>query len=190
MYALFFVLNALWLLVFSGFSLVGSVGASWLTASCFILLYALMMFLYAVFGARLEHNSELKQWFYVATVILIGLLIRIIIRQIFKTSQMQDFGRAHEAFLFLAQNPGDTESYFQLYYSRFPGWFPFFMVTRAVYNIFGVGARYMILFNYVLYALSAALLYASVKRIFSFAAAFCATAIFIFNPNLVLWSAI
>ena len=190
MYILFCLINVIWLLVFASFSLFSSMGASWLFSSSFIALYILFIFLYAVFGAKLEDISELKKWLYIAVIILIGLLFRILVRQIFRTEQLQDFGRAHEAFLFLSNNSWPDNNYYQLYYSRFPAWFPFFMVTRFIYNIFGVGVRYMIVLNYILYILSAALLYASVKRIFSFATAFCAAAIFIFNPNLVVWSAI
>jgi 4-amino-4-deoxy-L-arabinose transferase-like glycosyltransferase len=116
-------------------------------------------------------------------------------RQIFQTAQMQDFGRAHEVYLHLAQfgafQPAATYAeldWFQLYYARFPGWFPYFAVTRAVYNLFGASIRNMVALNYVLYVLSTGLLYVTVKRLFSFAVAFCATAFFIFNPNLVVWA--
>ncbi|MCL2577843.1 MAG: glycosyltransferase family 39 protein [Defluviitaleaceae bacterium] len=193
-YFLFCVVNFIWLVAFSSFSLFRGVGASMLFASGFLGLYFLFMVLCAVFALQLEEKSEFQKWFYVVAVILIGLILRIIARQIFQTAQMQDFGRAHDVYLYLTQygplQAGNWAelNWYQLYYSRFPGWFPHFAVTRLVYDIFGAHVRYMIFLNYILYVLSAGLLYITVKRLFSFAVAFCATAFFIFNPNLVVWA--
>ena len=196
-YAVFCFINVLWLVAFASFSFLNSFGASFMIASGFFWLYVLSIFLFAVFAVQNEDKTEFIKWFYVAVIVMIGLTLRIIARQIFQTAQMQDFGRAHDALLHLEAYGPLMPSYswaelnwYQLYYSRFPGWFPFFAVTRAVYNVFGVGVRYMIFLNYILYILSAGVLFAAVKRIFSFSVAFCSIVFFVFNPNLVLWAAI
>jgi hypothetical protein len=191
-YIVFCLINALGLFFLSTFSLLGSVNASFLFASIFIVLFFSLYFFYA----SVKDKSELQNWIRVALIILIGLILRIIVRYIFKTEQIQDFGRAHDAYLLLAGGliaPAEAWTdydWHQLYYSRFSAWFPHFAVTRLVYDIFGVSVRNMIILNYVLYAASAAIFYTAIKRLFSFSVAFCATAIFIFNPNLILWSAI
>lgn len=194
-YIAFFALNALWLLVFSLFSLSSTWGNSPLFAVSSVLMHFLFMLLYAAFGAQSESKSELQKHFFVAAIIVIGLILRVALRYVFLTEPQSDFRRAHDVYLFLMEYgpllPVDSWADFncyQLYYSRFPGWFPFFVVTRVVYALFGVGMHWMILLNYVLYVLSAALLYAAVKKLFSYAVAFCATAIFVFNPNLVVWT--
>lgn len=194
-YILFCAVNFLWLLAFSSFSLLSGVGMSVLSSSVFLGIYFLFLLMYAVFASQSEEKSEMQKWAYVAAVVLIGLFARIISRQIFQTAQMQDFGRAHDVYLYLAAHGPFQPVYswaefnwYQLYYSRFPGWFPYFAVTRAVYNVFGANARYMVFLNYILYVFSSLLLYVSVKRLFSFAVAFCAMAFFVFNPNLIVWA--
>lgn len=166
-------------------------------ATCFMGLFVLAFFIYAEFGLMAEEKRVLTQWIYVIIVIAIGLILRILARQIFRTEQIQDFGRAHDVYLYIAQygpfSPAETWAdfhWYQLYYARFPAWFPVFAITRLVYDIFGVGVRYIIALNYVLFAASAALLYAGVRRIFPFAIAFCAVCIFVFNPNLIVWAGI
>ncbi|MCL1877663.1 MAG: glycosyltransferase family 39 protein, partial [Defluviitaleaceae bacterium] len=187
---IFFVANAAWLLIFSLFSLRTSLSASVLFTVNFLLLFGLCIFLFAKFAAKIEGESVLVQWAYVAAIILVGLVLRILARQIFRTDQVQDFARAHDAYMFLAHygSYAPDMNFFQLYYSRFPGWFPHFLVTRTVYDIFGANVRNMIFVNYLLYATSSAVLFAVVKRVFSFRVAFCAVAFFIFNPNLVVWA--
>ncbi|MCL1844459.1 MAG: class I SAM-dependent methyltransferase [Defluviitaleaceae bacterium] len=187
---IFFAANAAWLVFFSLFALWTSVGASVLFAVSFITLFVLCIFLFAKFAAEIENKSALEQWLYVAAIILIGLVLRIFAWQIFRTDQLQDFARAHDAYMYLARygSLAPEMNFFQLYYSRFPGWFPHFLVTRTVYDIFGANVRNMIFVNYALYAASAAVLFATVRRIFSFRVAFCAAAFFIFNPNLVVWA--
>jgi 4-amino-4-deoxy-L-arabinose transferase-like glycosyltransferase len=126
-----------------------------------------------------------------------GLAARVVVWQVFRTAQVQDFGRAHEVYMMIA-NYGSFEpaytwadfSWYQLYYARFPAWFPFFVVTRLVYDVFGAYLRNMILLNYLLFGVSAAIFYAAAKRLFPFAVAFTATAVFALNPIFVFWSAI
>ncbi|MCL2047814.1 MAG: glycosyltransferase family 39 protein [Defluviitaleaceae bacterium] len=178
LYKLFFLLNALWLLLFSTFSLLSSRDVG------FTLLSLGVVFCFAFFGVNSQEKSEFKQRLYVAVIIIMGLILRVMAQRFFQPAQMQDFGRAHLALV----NGGGEE--FALYYSRFPAWFPFYALTRLVYGVFGASVRYMLFLNYGLYVLSACVIYLSARRLFSFASAFVAVALFVFNPNLIVWSAI
>jgi hypothetical protein len=154
-YIIFCAANFLWLMAFATFSLSATMPS--FVALNFIAFYAILMIFYAIFGLQNEENSDLAKWFFVLCVIAVGLVFRVLSWQIFQTAQMQDFGRAHETYLFLqTYSPlADADSWadyhwLQLYYSRFPGWFPHFLVTRFVYGIFGASVRYMIALNYLL----------------------------------------
>ena len=201
----FFAVNMAWLFGFSLFSFFTVVRASLMLAGGFIVMYGALFFLYGAFGTQKKNaenggeisQTELTRWLYVTAIILIGLVLRIIAREIFRTEQVQDFGRAHEVYLMLQQYgafaPAETwaeHSWYQLYFARFPAWMPFFVITRTVYSIFGASERNMIVLNYVMYMASAAVFYAAVKRAFSWGVAFAATAIFVLNPNLVVWAGI
>jgi len=198
LYIAFFAVNAVWLFGFSLFSFFSATQAGFALAGGFILMFGALFFLYGAFGMRgfIATHSELTRWLYVSVVIIIGLVLRILAREIFRTEQVQDFGRAHEVYLMLQYSPfapAETwaeHSWYQLYFARFPAWMPFFVITRAVYDIFGANVRNMIALNYVLYMASAAVFYAAAKRAFSWGVAFAATAIFVFNPNLVVWAGV
>jgi len=197
LYIIFFSANALWLAVFALFSLRATVGTTPLMAAGLILLHGLIFCMYAAFSMQVENKKKYEQWLYIGIIIFIGLILRIALRQIYQPAQIQDFGRAHDALVFLYHygplQPVDdwtAHSYYALYYSRFPGWFPFFVVTRLVYRIFGFSVHFMIGINYLLFIGSAILIYLTVRRLFLYSIAFCATAIFIFNPILMVWSSI
>ncbi|MCL2203761.1 MAG: glycosyltransferase family 39 protein [Defluviitaleaceae bacterium] len=196
-YVFFCVINIIFLFLFSLFSLFTGVRASFIVAVVFLGVYFTAVFFYALFGAKTENDAEIKKWLYISAVIILGLFFRIISWYIFSPEQVQDFGRAHSVYLFIAQHGpfhpaatwADYHSY-QFYYARFPAWFSFFAITRLMYSIFGVDIRLMVVLNYFMYLFSAFLLYLSVKRFFSFAVAFCAVALFALNPILVVWSTI
>ena len=196
-YMLFFSANALWLGVFALFSLRATLSVAPLIATGLIVLHVLIFFMYGVFSLQMENKNKYEQWLYIGIIILIGFILRVALHQIYQPAQIQDFGRAHDALVFLReQGPLQPiegwvgHSYYALYYSRFPGWFPFFVVTRVVYGIFGFSTSFMIGFNFILFIGSALLLFMTTRRLFSYAISFCATAIFIFNPILLVWSSI
>lgn len=126
-------------------------------------------------------------------IIFLGLFFRILANQVFKTVPVSDFNTPHAVYqkkdsgIFSKVESTEDQSFYQIYYSTFPAWFPYMKVVSLVYDIFGQNILYIKIMNWLLYITSAFLIYIIFKD-YSKKRGLLAMLLFSVFPSLVVYS--
>ena len=138
-------------------------------------------------------KSRAGRFAIVAGIITIGIALRIVTYDTFKTLPTSDFKTPHAAYEYQLEHngfPADKPSFFKTYYSRFPSWYPYFRYIKLTYDTFGQSVNLVVFLNIFWYAFSAAFLYLAARVFWSFSTSALAASALTFSPFFVVWSSV
>lgn len=161
----------------------------------FLLGYVGVIGVYCFIIKRVESVLTRRDWMILLCAVVVGgLLLRWGALCFFQTQPVSDF---HTPFAFYrhykAHGPytelvsWDQRDHFQLYYSRFPAWFPYMRLIMLIYDLFGENLLWMHMFNMLLAGASIIAIYFTIPQKTT---ALLASILFAINPSLIAYSCV
>lgn len=128
--------------------------------------------------------------------IIVGISLRIFAIHFLQTECISDFLTPHNFYQHY-QNHGayvegawSEKDFYQLYYSRFPAWYPYMKVVSFIYDIFGFNIQNIQTVNIILSAATMLAIFWCAKLIQDEKIGLIAVTIFAWNPSLIMYSSI
>ena len=159
-----------------------------------VLIYVLLIFLLYKIINKINMDKKYRSFIFVTLIIITGILLRVITNYVMKTEPVSDFATPHIVYnlkntgIFDERELSKDNSFYQVYYSMFPSWFPYMQIVSLIYNIFGENVLNIKIINWMLYAFTSIVLYYACKNSFSKKSAILAVLLFAFLPSHIIYS--
>nr|WP_122012275.1 glycosyltransferase family 39 protein [Maliibacterium massiliense] len=161
-------------------------------SAIFLLCILIMGYILMKSNIMIDKNQVI---FFVLSVICIGLILRILAKVFLQTQPVSDFSTPHNFYVHYKRIGGyqefpgwsNADSY-QLYYARFPGWYPYMRLIFLIYDVFGINILYIQILNWLLYIGTGWLIFLIGKQMFNHVFALLAVCGYVFNPSLIVYT--
>lgn len=191
----------LYIFIFSGFCLFAGMRGIYVHRSCLSSMVAFVISIGCIIGLiyfkeRILKFPIHKAMFYF--IIFLGIALRIAYYVYLSPQQSSDFFQATKFWNYLQEN-GEYQNYtvllsemddFQKYYSLYPAWGYYMLLTHWIYRLFGCSTAYMVILNLVFNVLSFIVLYFMVREFASEWMAMICVAVAALWPQCILWSSV
>ena len=161
------------------------------------LLYIGFGFLFYFAISKLDLKNNKIAYVALGAVVTWAILLRWIAMHFLQTQPISDFNQPNLFYEYYKNHGPYTEKVdwsqrdtFQLYYSRFPAWFPYMRLVMLIYNITGLNFHAIQVLNMLLIAGTIIFLYLSAQAVLSRQTALMAGMLFATNPSLIMYSGI
>lgn len=168
-----------------------------------VMLYTMVFFVgylgaigvYCFIMRKIEPILKRRDWMILlCAVVAGGILVRLGTLYFLQTQPVSDFETPFRFCQYYQTHGPYTESvpwsqrdFFQLYYTRFPAWFPYMRLIMLIYDLFGENLRWIQMLDMLLAGASIIAIYFTIS---SKTTALLASALFAFNPSLIVYSCI
>lgn len=165
--------------------------------SIFFLVSALLIVaIYIYILKKIKVEKKWIEYILVAVIILIGLFLRVGVNRVLKTYPVSDFNTPHSVYnalnsgedIFSKKATTEELTFYQRYYAMYPAWYTYMKIISFVYDVFGHKLRYIKIMNWLLYCLSALLVYWIAKKIMNKKIGYLAISLFACFPSLILYT--